>query len=632
MSDVYGPSSVTSGGGLIEQGKNRLLFGKVINVKFTRKKPDRNGNTSFTIRSDYEPVFGMDGSVSFRTCSPKPEISITYDQVSSNTVISVELRITSLFIDRELTGQGIDNYADNPIMSATIQLGYIDQFPRWDRVVSPDDIARFYDLDNNVIVNGAAESSAATELTVQVLNAIPEGNPPERVWLFNCIVGNYESLLRWDHTVDDLKENYNDGKFPSGYSQLEAFLFHWITRRCVRSGVIHSTTTETVNTTGGSSSSATTTIQNVSVYDYPKYKGGKADGKWTRLILDGRGILSVDDANAVGVVCVVSETLRGKSLDDLVLSGTLGAGGTASVDPTPFDDPMDKLDAQLIAIQNHYPSMRWYILPSGNMYVYDVADAKNGLFKDPMVRNTQGKAVALPAIYDMTMSGLRTIRLPFIGVIAPMTVAYFQSRYRIADLVGYFTQPKYEMDQFLVILSKVEFSTTGDSNMMTLQCVDVPDEDRFEIVPATGEIVPAVQIAPSEQTYSSNVEERQKKRNLAWAEASVNVGKFPYDNVYARWVDIAQNVLFKNMKAEDWNNTPPTLEKALSDLRDWNSGGVWRQDRMTNSEGVSPENKLVPSLAFTIPWLYEGDIIKLKLPYKPSYDKDYRGKDYVVNG
>ena len=85
------------------------LFDRIINIKFTR----RNGET-FTLRSDYEPVF-EGGRVYFKTCQPKPEIRVQYTQYQA-TMINVDIFVTNLNIlenkltqtDEAMINSGID--------------------------------------------------------------------------------------------------------------------------------------------------------------------------------------------------------------------------------------------------------------------------------------------------------------------------------------------------------------------------------------------------------------------------------------------------------------------------------------------------------------------------------------------
>ena len=635
-SGIYGSSYVKSGKEIVDAGSNSLLFGRVINIKFIRRKPDRNGSRTFCIRSDYEPVFregGTGGYVSFVQCTQKPRISLKYEQVSNDVVIKVELRVESLFIDREIAGEEIDSYSGNPVEWALIQVGYIDQFPRWDRVTSNDDLDRFYDLNNNVIAE-KGRSLGGKEILVQVLNATPDGNPPDRAWVFNGVVGTLEAGLRWDHTAADLTANYGDKNFPAKLSQMEALLYQWITRRFIKSSVEHFVSSKDVTLSNGEKQK----IRDITVYGYKNYFGSTDDREWTTLELAPYGLLSFKDANALGVTCAVSEKLRSMKLKDLFLFGSTGATAEiTTVDTAPFDEPFDGVGPQLRAIKAHYPFLRWYVLSDGTFYMYHVNEKTGDLFKDPHIRDKQLKGVQLlPAVYDITMSGERIIRAPFTNFVDPMTTVLFQSRYRLLDTTGVYYQPKRGMDAFLVILMSVSFATFGDDNLMVLKCVDIPEDQAPEYNPDTG-VVTVEKVGKSEQDYTTAVATQQEERNKKWAKVSLAAGKFPFDKTSARWIDIAQNFLLKNVKVADWEGKPPTLERALEDLKKWNSPpdnpeGVWTDANMTNIEGSSPENKRVPGLSFQIPWLYKGDKIKYRQPYKPSYEDSYKAeKEIVVN-
>jgi hypothetical protein len=274
----------------------------------------------------------------------------------------------------------------------------------------------------------------------------------------------------------------------------------------------------------------------------------------------------------------------------------------------------------------------------GSIFFYHVDETSATLFDDPYIKDKQKSAVPLPAIYDITMSGTRTIRCPFNKLLNPMDTVLFQSRYRLMDTTGFFFQPERTHDSFLIILSELEFSTAGDENMLTLMCVDIPDAQAPIVNPLTGEITPVEGTPRSEQDYTDSVAKREEARVKNWYQYNYKLSDTapaPYNKYGATWVDFARNLMFDTAD-EDWPSGKPTLKKALQDLKAWNSsaGGVWTVAREKRDEQTNPASYLARVAGFTdpIPWLYSGDTVIIKHPYKASYDNSFKQSEASVNG
>jgi len=629
--NVFGASYIKDNANLFKNVED-LVYGRVINVLFSRK----NGGKTFTIRSDYEPVFHKDGTMEFTECTQKPSMKLKYNQVSNNTAIEIELRVDALFIDREAVGEEIDSTDGNPVMWMLIQVGYIGQFPDWRKFNSTGDLERFYELNNNMVTSDVGVKGGS-QILVQVLTAYPVSNPPERVWVFNGVVGTLANGLRWTHDIGSLTAGYGDPNFPGGLSEIEMLLYQWITRRYVRAGVMHmSTEVEEKDADGKTKKDDkgnSVYTQVVTIKGYKKYFDNTiTDNEWTDLTLTTQGLMSFSDANTFGVICACSKSLKLMSLHALFRYGTVGGKASfVKADDNAFDTPMNGIGPQLQAIRAHYQYLRWYMLTDGNIFFYHVNDRPEDIFSDPFVKTRQvSKGRVLPAVYDITMSGMRTIQCPFFSFVNPMDTVFFQSRYHILDTTGFYYQPKKGMCAFLVILSELEFSTTGDENTMVLTCDDISTKETPMLDVETGVITPA----PYEDvtsTYTTNVEEQQRERNLKWAQATLKCGAYPFDKVSTKWIDIAKNFLFANADPADWDEGQMTLARALGDLKEWNLDGVWNNSRMTSAEGSSPENKLCPEAMIQIPWLQENDIVKFRYPYKQFYDSEYEEKEIKVN-
>ena len=653
-------SQIVEGKELVNSPESSLMFGRIINVKFIRKYADKNGDRSFCIRSDYEPVYHSDGTVQFVRCSFPPAITITYNQVADTIAISVQIRITGLFIDREVADERIDSAAENPIMSAVVQLGYIDEFPRWDKVAGASDVDAFYDMDNDSL-DGFGGMLSGKQLIVQILNCYPENNPPDREWVFVGTVAHLDTGIPWSHTKDDLVPGYNNNNFPKGMSKIGMMFYQWITRRFIRPGIEHLVQVTHIKLTDD------IIVDDVQIlvwnYNYLVGKAMKPDKQWTKLIPDGDGLLTPFDAGFLGVPVSCSEELRSMtSVADIPKYGVFQPNLAQSNKQVAaqvqkiassfqdlnagfqlFDEAHETLESQLNAIKHHFNYIRWYMSLDGSLFVYKTSQSTEGLFKDPVIKERQknGKVLKLAAVYDITMSGLRIIRCPFRQLINPMTTVLFVSRYRILDTVGSFYQPKETHHAFLVLLSSVKFSTVGDDNEMTLSCVDIPDEDAPVVDYETGLVTVVPGTHPSKQSYTDNPASAQDMVKKAWITLTITVGVYPYDSAHHSWVDVA-NQLLKTASPVDWTDEHgvvhlPDLARALTDLATWNSPGAWADGPMTVTAGLaledySPDNDRVSGLSFKIPWLFDNKIVVIRHPYKNKYLPGYEQKGVTLNG
>lgn len=200
------------------------LFDRIINIKFIRK----NGE-SFTLRSDYEPVW-EGGSLYFKTCQPKPAIRVQYTQYQS-TMIQVDIFITNLNIIEfkgnktkaafgikeplsagAKSGNTTNLHTDilsvdgNHITKAIIEMGYRGNFHRWDKerptaLMTPERLYKsFLDLeipnltlDWKQLVPAQSILKAQRRCTVDITWAAHTNNPPDRITQFHGYVGTTEA-------------------------------------------------------------------------------------------------------------------------------------------------------------------------------------------------------------------------------------------------------------------------------------------------------------------------------------------------------------------------------------------------------------------------------------------------------
>jgi hypothetical protein len=642
MSKAIGGTYVRTGKASLELAADDL-FDRIINIKFIRKS-----GRIFTLRSDYEPVFHKNGTISFKACNQKPDIKISYKQVAESVAIEVDIEVTNLFIgDRDKENVDSMNTADgDPVQWCIIQMGYRQQFPDWTKIKETTDLARFWDLNNNNITSDA-EVRRGSQIVVQILVEYTKTYPPDRVTYFKGVIGTLENGLRWYHDEDELVKGYGDKEFPEEFSWLEEILFQFVSRRFIRPSVVHTVVTN-------SDMPYLEMVQRmqerkyiheiwIDYYDdYPdpgasaearlaaSAKMAAADSKTAlakkrRLTLLENGVMSVKDANKFGVICAVSRTLRSMAAPSLYGAG-LNKEEAASLNPIPataFNDMQDTLGGQLTSIRVQFPFLRWYELTDGNFFFYHVDDTDEDLWSDPYIKKAQKNNLQfLPAVYDITPSGTRTIRCPFISFISPMTTVVFQSRFTLGTLVSFYYPSK--TNAYLVITASIEFATVQDNNLMELMCVDLPPHEID--VDETG------YIHVKESDKIPEVTQMQQQRNKEWIEKSLTVVKHKTGatDTDSSWANIVANELKPTFRPENW---PEGTE--FSELLALNALKVWNPDyfdpdgkymkRSNTKYGESIEN--APSgiggrTGIKVPWLKIGDKIVVRYPFQPEYPDD----------
>ena len=90
----------------------------------------------------------------------------------------------------------------------------------------------------------------------------------------------------------------------------------------------------------------------------------------------------------------------------------------------------------------------------------------------------QKQPFRVPAIYDITLSPTRTIRMPFFAFLNPMSTIEWNSTAAIGEMISFYYQPEKGRNFFSIISSTVDFSTTEEYNTMELSVYDVyiPEE------------------------------------------------------------------------------------------------------------------------------------------------------------
>jgi hypothetical protein len=610
------------------EGSSRDLFDRIINVQFIRAS-----KRSFTVRSDYEPVFYKDNTMGFKKCTQKPDIKVAYKQVAKTTGIEVEIELRNIRLEgADSVGQRWENYSEetdadglisvaggDPVETCIIQMGYRAQFPDWTDENHRNNLDRYYDLNNNALAapGSGGEAKRPQQLVVNILAGYPTSYPPDRTMYFKGIVGSFDTGLRWEHTADDLAAGFGDAGFPEGLSEIEAYLFQYVTRRFVRSGIVHQqrTAKQPVEVDGKKAYRYT---QSVAVYE---------DGKWNAVALGEHGLMSVADAKQYGVECRCSFRLRSVAANALYGYGLTEkqAAVLRPIPPTPFDDLQETVVTQLDALQQHFPFLRWYVLNDGNYFFYHERETDEELWNDAFVKERQEHAVILPAVYDITPVGIRTIRCPFIAWVHPTDTVLFRSRFSKGTFTGYFYPVKTKA--FLVFAASAAFATVEDVNEMYLSCTDIAEKDAPAVDPATGAVIPRPSGTADETPELAKL---QQARYLQWTEKTLDVvlHKTGATNTDSRWANIVEKELQPSFRPENWPEGQVFTEAlALGALKDWNpeyfdpDGKYMKRSDATYGRSIENDASGIGGrTGIEVPWLKAGeDKIVVRYPFQAEY-------------
>jgi hypothetical protein len=474
------------------------LFDKIINLRFWT----RDNMPYMTIRSDYEVVYDRKPPhhAHFIPIKQKPHIKVSYHQVSSTTAIQMEIEVSTIYfsdknlhdgVEQEVVGTDggavtqVDSARGNPIQWIEVQMGYRSQFPDWTkepRATGTGYFDRFFDMDNNAasLDQNIFEGKV---LMARVLECHATSYPPDQMYVFNCVVATIDRGLRWNHKESIFLTTFKLIEAPPitdpdtgavrDRTQIERLLYHLITRRfCktyIRARIIPPDVEKNVP-------------ERLSIFAYNDWialskqeKIKELDNGWTDVQLGKDGLMPIADAEVFGVPCYVTRGLRAVSTNTLV---SYALRRNAALKPDEASPPItleSTVQAQVLAIQKAYPGIRWYQLTNGGYFFYYEKETVDAVYGDDARKRTALQdIVTLPAIYDISLDGLRTIRCPFIGFINPLTMLQWNSRYTLNTLVGYFYRPKPGKNYYLALLIKVVFDTDGDNNVMEIKVSDIP--------------------------------------------------------------------------------------------------------------------------------------------------------------
>lgn len=490
------------------------LYDKIINLKLTR----RDGS-SITIRSDYEVVKVQDreGKIHyyFQTIKQKPSISVQYRQVGSGTMIKVEIRISNLYFTQGDAEAFTNTESANPVEKILINMGYRSQFRAWPQQVqiAPDKaLEAFYNLDDFVIRDSNDLINSGFSATVQVLDSWPESNPPDRTVYFHCVVGSAKSGLKFIlEDTSGSKDSFvkyfsNPDNYPVDCNDyMDRICFLYITRRFFNSNVLWRQKLNDDGTVDENTYQVHEFKRNddgtLVAYTEEDKENSKPEERWTDVPLTSEKCMSVKDAEVLGIKVICSAEVRKRAAES---ASIVTPDGVASLDSSTVPSILwqDKLTAQIQAIeQSVLAGIKPFTRPDSSIMIcHESESAKDVLenYEDPVMYGYACDPeklipILLPAIYDRTVNGTRTLRLPFIGFLSTGMFLGFSNRYLLGSLVSFYS-PRIEDRWYKVVYSDVEFDTDGDKNMCTAVCVDA------EYAPGEKELVKKEQCTEVERS------------------------------------------------------------------------------------------------------------------------------------
>lgn len=600
------------------------IFDRIINLRFIHK-PLTPGAVprSWTIRSDYEVQY-WPGGMQYIVIKQKPSIKVSLKYVSNKVAVNINIDVQNLFIKNP-----VDLDTREPLQYVEIQMGYRSQFPNWvnDPAYVNLDRAFFDSLFDGTQQTGKPEIVPPTKIMAQVLSTERLSNPPDMTTRFVCVIGTQDDSLSWlyDSNPKVLSEQVSRQRSSFWLSQepvnlLPSTFFLLLTRRFIRTNVQHDVSYRITQPSPGAPQ---VIEQIVTIYD-----NQLAPVK--QLVLeDGR--LSASDADAYGVIVYMSNVLWDTPLQELPRWGLEGKQKEQAV-PIKHQIPTElynRMDAQMKAICQEFPFIRFFALGDGNFYAYHVLETENGyldFFKSSFINGKQsskGKIVKLPAVYDIQWGGTRTIRMPYFSGILPMTTVAFSARYALNNLVGNFYKPQPGHVFFLVLLMDVVFGTMGqEDNEMTLTCTDIQGPQTPTTLP-DGAVVPAPSI-----TYTP-----PPTRSKTWAELTLTVVE-DYDGnpnqTDTTWATLV-NRLIASAQGETalWGTAPPNAAEAIAALEEWNPS-IFTTSRISTYYSPESNNYGVPLPRLFSKWnpvsAGNPDQVIIRVPFWPT-DADYKPEE-----
>lgn len=606
------------------------LVDKVINLRLIHKATGPGvAPRTFTIRSDYEIQWLPGGGWQYIDCIEKPQIKITYKNVSDSIAVQLSIEVVNLYVGDELLYLN----RGEPIEAIEVQVGYKAQFPDWvrDEAFSRLPVEQFYAMKDYLQVTAPEKVLAPTRLIVQVLSTHKTSMPPDSLTVFNCVIGTLDRGLRLLVDMDTLDTRFLRRSTAAWLDRVPAnslpYLFlDVITRRFIRTSVRHQNYVtpnderDSVTETDDPVYQGVSVSQSVTVYD-SEYEPVEV------LELEYNGLMGFDDANKYGVIVYISDMLWETPIDEMPQWDLTDRQleQMLPIEQLIMPTMHDRIIAQLLAISEVYTFIRYYQLPDGNFKAYHVDETIDDLMQDTVsVRQQQRGLKQIPAVYDITWGGLTEIKCPFYTFLAPTDVIAFRSRYIMNETAGFFITPGANLGIFKILLGEITFSTTGEENMMVLRGIIARNTPDFVESPDG-----SVKRKLSEVTEVAKAQ--QQRNEIVWRRRTLAVvgGVITDDNNTTTWAATADRMVASATAYEkEWveeNGSLPGRTEALTLLQDDNPG-LFTNERLTRVQPL--EIALIQETGIQVPvlygpayqpsWVGSPDEIIIREPFLPT--------------
>lgn len=125
--------------------------------------------------------------------------------------------------------------------------------------------------------------------------------------------------------------------------------------------------------------------------------------------------------------------------------------------------------------------LKYYKLHNGGYYIYAEHETARDVSSQDFVKSQSRRPFKIPAIYDIAITPIRKIRMPFMAFLDPMTVVEWNSSSMIGSMISFYYQPDKGRNFFMIVKNSIDFCTTGDYNTMELEMVDTQWTDKAEV-------------------------------------------------------------------------------------------------------------------------------------------------------
>lgn len=243
----------------------------------------------------------------------------------------------------------------------------------------------------------------------------------------------------------------------------------------------------------------------------------------------------------------------------------------------------------------------------------------------------QKQPFRIPAIYDITLSPTRTIRMPFFAFLSPMSTIEWNSTTAIGEMPSFYFQPEKGRNFFSIISSTVDFSTTEEYNTMELSVYDVN-------IPEEKASIPVETVRKSEALLFNKVLITPGTKYPTWDEiynkffAKIPVSFFPAWEEKNLNKKMVPGIDFFNLMKE-WNPSLFAQSTQGENGWEWDDSAKRIDKKATNKYGKNRTDKKVffPNIQYCMDKLSDTKLKRIYLctPALPTAISYTVGEDVV---